>query len=171
MATGMRKLLLLTHVVTSVGMMGAVAGFLALAFVGLQGSGRIADVYVAMAVITKFLIVPLALASLVIGTVQALSTPWGLFRHYWVMVKLFITMVVLVVLLLQVPSIEAIATVDPASAARTEWARTRFSMVLHASGGLAALLAAAILSVFKPGGLTRYGWNRRVSERGGSLDV
>lgn len=162
-----RKLLLLMHVVTSVGMMGAVAAFLVLAVIGLENSAQTL-VYGAMASITTVLILPLALASLLIGTIQALATPWGLFQHYWVVIKLALTLVVLVVLLMQLPSIEAIASAEPAIAASAEWARTRFSMVLHASGGLAVLLTAAVLSVLKPKGLTRYGWNRRASQRGGS---
>lgn len=32
----------------------------------------------------------MSLASLLIGIVQALGTEWGLFRHYWVLMKLLI---------------------------------------------------------------------------------
>ena len=38
--------------------------------------------YLAMDLIGWFVIVPLSLASLLTGLVQALGTTWGLFRHY-----------------------------------------------------------------------------------------
>ncbi len=39
------------------------------------------------------------------------------------------------------------------------------SPVLHAAAGLVLLLAAAALSVYKPRGLTRYGWRRQQEQR------
>lgn len=160
---GTRKLLLLIHILTSVGMMGSVAGFLVLAIIGLNDPARGPAVYPAMDLLTRMLIVPLAVTSLSVGTFQALMTPWGLFQHYWVVIKLVLTIIVLLVLLIQVPNINLLAGVDPATMASPEWARTRFSMVLHAAGGMAVLLVALVLSVYKPKGLTRYGWNRRAS--------
>lgn len=160
---GVRKLLLLTHILTSVGMMGSVAGFLVLAIVGLNQPSQGPAVYPAMNVLTQALIAPLAVTSLLIGTVQALVTPWGLLRHYWVVIKLALTTIVLVVLLMQVPNVTLLAELDPVTMASAEWARTRLSMVLHASGGTVVLLVAMILSVYKPKGLTRFGWNRRAS--------
>lgn len=44
-----------------------------------------------MDVVTWWVIVPLTLASLVTGVLQALGTPWGLLRHYWVAAKLVLT--------------------------------------------------------------------------------
>jgi hypothetical protein len=38
--------------------------------------------YLAMDLTSRFVIVPLARASLLTGLAQALGTPWGLFRHY-----------------------------------------------------------------------------------------
>lgn len=161
---GMRKLLLLIHILTSVGMLGSVAGFLVLAIVGLNDPAQGPAVYPAMNLLTQTLIVPLAVTSLVVGTVQALLTPWGLFHHYWVVIKLALTIIVLIVLLMQVPNITLLAGLDSTTMASPEWARTRVSMVLHASGGTAVLLFALVLSVYKPKGLTRYGWNSRTSE-------
>ena len=51
----------------------------------------------------NFVIVPLAIASLLTGVVQALATPWGLFRHYWVVIKLFLTVFATLVLLASPP--------------------------------------------------------------------
>lgn len=37
----------------------------------------------------------------------------------------------------------------------------RISVLIHAAGGLLALLWAALLGVYKPPGLTPHGWRRR----------
>ena len=34
-----------------------------------------------------------AVAALLTGVVQSLGTSWGLFRHYWVVIKLIITII------------------------------------------------------------------------------
>ncbi|MGE3717992.1 MAG: hypothetical protein AB7G07_06310 [Bauldia sp.] len=112
--------------------------------------------YMAMRVLTWGVVVPLAALSLVIGVVQSVVTPWGLFRHYWIIVKLALTIFALAVLLLQTSTIDALAV-----AARTgnlaNFVGGRLSMVLHGSGGLLVLLFATVLSIYKPRGMTAYG--------------
>ncbi len=56
--------------------------------------------YLVMELIGWFVLVPLSLASLLTGLVQALGTKWGLFRHYWVLFKLLITVLATIVLLM-----------------------------------------------------------------------
>ena len=160
---GSRKILLLTHILTSVGMMGAISCFFALAWLGLVDVGAGPAVYPAMNIITQALIVPLALASLVIGTLQALVTQWVLMRHYWVLLKLVLTLIVVAILLMQTANISLLGTLPADGLARPEWATTRFSMVLHAGGGFVVLALTLILSVYKPKGLTPYGWRHRAS--------
>ncbi len=143
--------------------MGAVGVFLALAVVGLT-SGDQATVrgsYVAMDAATQYVIVPLALASLATGIVQSLGTTWGLFRHYWVLVKLVVSTVATVVLLLQVTTIDRLA--DAAARgplARDELRPDRTSMVVHAGIGLLVLAVPMVLSIFKPRGVTPFGRNK-----------
>jgi hypothetical protein len=48
---------------------------------------------------TWIVIVPLSLAALLTGVVQSLGTPWGLFRHRWIVAKLALTVVATVLLL------------------------------------------------------------------------
>jgi len=156
----LRRLLLTAHIAVSVGTMGAVAGFLALATVGTatRDGALAAAVYPAMRLVTWAVIVPLVVASLLTGIVQALGTRWGLFRHYWVLIKLALTVLVAVVLLLQLSAIDYLA--DAASRGLlngSAFASIRASLVVHATGGLVVLLAATLLSVYKPPGLTRYG--------------
>jgi hypothetical protein len=97
----MRKLALTAHVTFSVGWLGAVVGFLALAIAGLTSSNEqmVRSAYVSMDLIGWRVIVPLCLASLLTGLVQALGTPWGLFRHYWVLLKFAATAVLTILLM------------------------------------------------------------------------
>lgn len=153
-----RKLVLLLHITTSVGFMGGVAGFLALAVAGLtSGTSPVAlAVYPAMHIVTWDVIVPLAVASVVIGVIQSLGTPWGLFRYYWVIIKLALSLVALGVLMLQTQTVDMLATMA-LGGDLDGMMGAQFSMVLHGTGGLLVLLAANVLSVYKPRGVTRYG--------------
>lgn len=45
-------------------------------------------------------IVPLSFASLATGLVQSLGTTWGLFRHWWVLVTLVMTVLASAILLM-----------------------------------------------------------------------
>lgn len=156
----LRKVVLFAHVTSSVGWLGAVVAFLALAVAGLVGPdpGAVRAAYIAMELIAWAVLVPFSVASLVTGLVQAMGTAWGLVRHYWVLVKLLITVVATVVLLTYVPTLGALAriAVDPG---RDELLRSP-SPVLHAGAALVLLLLATVLSVVKPAGRTGFG--RRV---------
>jgi hypothetical protein len=106
-----------------------------------------------------FVIVPLALASVLIGVVNALGTPWGLFRHYWVLVKFLLTVFATIILLLHMPTVSYFAGV----AAETDSANLAGlgGDLFHAGGGLLVLLLTTILAVYKPRGMTRYGWRKQ----------
>src|SRR5262245_2490379 len=96
----LRKLALIAHVATSVGSLGAVAAFLALALAGLASddAGIWRAVYVSMELATWFVILPVIAASLLTGLISSLGTSWGLVRQYWVVVKLILTVFATVVL-------------------------------------------------------------------------
>ena len=160
MTPNARKLALATHVATSVGSLGAVAAFLALALSGLAShdAGIQHAVYPAMELITWFVIVPVIVASLLSGIVSSLGTPWGLFRHYWVLVKLLLTVFALVVLLVQLRPIRMAAAA--ATGTGGDLGTLKIQLVVHAAGGLLVLLVATALSVYKPRGMTRYGVRR-----------
>jgi hypothetical protein len=113
--------------------------------------------YLAMDVLVRSVIVPLALVSVAVGVVNALGTPWGLFRHYWVLVKLVLTVLATTVLLLEAPTVAALARAAVTSADP----RALPGSLPHSVGGLAVLLVTAALSVYKPRGLTRYGWRKQ----------
>jgi hypothetical protein len=157
-ALRLRKFALTAHVVSSVGWLGAIVVFLALAVVGLtsEDAQLVRAVYLAAEPITWFVIIPFALASLVTGMVQSLATAWGLFRHYWILFKLLISVVATVVLLLYTETVGFFA--DLAADSSTELGQLRApTFVLHSGAALLLLLAATVLAVYKPRGMTSYG--------------
>lgn len=160
----LRKVVLTTHVTTSVGWLGAVVAYIALdvATVTSQDVETVRGAYIGMELTVRYAIVPLALASVLIGTVNALGTPWGLFRHYWVLVKLLLTVVATIVLLKEVQSVSYLADLATSTSADP---RRLSNTLVHSGGGLLILLVTVILSVFKPRGLTRYGWRKQQQQR------
>jgi hypothetical protein len=166
MPVPLRKAVLTLHVTTSVGWLGAVLAYLALDVATVVGEdpATVRGSYVAMEVIVGWAIVPLAFASVLIAIINALGTSWGLVRHYWVLVKLVLTVAATLMLLLEVPTVRTLADLavsnpDPRALSNT---------LVHSGGGLLVLLTTVILSVFKPKGLTRYGWRKQQRQRGGA---
>ena len=158
------KFALTAHITSSVGWLGAVAGFLALAVAGLtsQDAQMVRAVCLAMELTGWFVIVPMSVASLLTGLVQSLGTTWGLFRHYWVLVKLLITIVATVLLLVHMQPVGHLArVVAETTLASGELAGLRLQLVADAGAALLALLVATALSVYKPRGLTPYGWRKQ----------
>jgi hypothetical protein len=163
MTPGLRKATLTAHVVTSVGWFGAVAVFLALAIAGLTShdAQMVRADYLVMESIAWFIIVPLCLASVLTGLVSSLGTTLGLFRHYWVLIKLLMTIPATIVLFVHMKPISVVthvATERPLSSADLG---LQIQMVAAAGAALLVLLAAATVSVYKPRGLTRYGWRKQ----------
>lgn len=155
-----RRFALAVHIVSSVGWIGALSAFLVLAVAGLAAADveTMRAAYVSMDLTTKFAIVPLAGAALGSGMLQALVTPWGLVRHYWVAFKLLIVLAATFTLVNETGRIAYLASV---AADRTvlspDLRGLRFSLLAHAIGGLAVLLWAAALAVYKPRGITPFG--------------
>ena len=162
MTPRVRKFALTAHVISSVGWLGAIVAFLALAIVGLTSDDAqlVRAVYLTAEPLTWFVIVPAALASLVTGIVQSLVTTWGLFRHYWVVFKLVITVVATFVLLLYTETVGVLAGVAAEPSADLRDLRSP-TFVLHAGAATLLLLAATALAVYKPRGMTRYGWRKQ----------
>lgn len=163
-----RKLVLTAHVTCSVAWLGAVGSFLALALVGLASHDeeRARAVYVAMDVVAWSTILPLSLASPATGITQSLATRWGLFRHYWVVIKLFMTIPSCLFLLLHMRPIGHIARMAAeGTLASGDLHPLRLKLAVNAGAAIAVLIVAAALSIFKPRGLTRYGQRREREER------
>lgn len=168
MTPWVRKFALTAHVTSSVGWLGAVAGFLALAIAGLtsRDAQTVRATYLSMQLVGWCVIVPLSLASPITGLVQSLGTPWGLFRHYWVLVKFLITIPATVLLLVHMRPIGHLArVVAETTLSHGSLAGMRIQLVADAGAALLALLVATILSVYKPRGMTRYGWRKQLEQR------
>src|SRR5437868_4007329 len=120
MTPGVRKFVLTVHLTCSIGWIGAVVAYLALGIAAVTSSDAqtVRAAWTAMEVTGWWAIVPLAVTALLTGLVISLGTQWGLFRHYWVLISLALTIVSTVVLVLHMPTLSAMAklarTVDDA---------------------------------------------------------
>ncbi len=157
MTPKLTRMMLSAHVATSVGCIGAVAAYLILSIVGLNGiepaNARI--IYGAMELIGWYVVTPLCIAALVTGLIQSFTTKWGLFRYYWIVAKLVLTIFTIAVLL---------RTLDHASQTLAmsvlhvdHLLELRPHLIVHASAGLAVLTAITALSIYKPWGMTPFG--------------
>jgi hypothetical protein len=161
----LRKFALAGHLAFSVGWVGTVVAYLALgvAAVTSQDAQTVRAAWIAMELIGWYVIVPLALASLLSGLVMALGTKWGLFRHYWVLFSLVLTILATVVLLLHMPDVSVLA--DVAREAEGAGLDGLGGDLLHPGLGLVVLLVIQVLNVYKPRGMTPYGWRKQQEER------
>ena len=165
MPSAVRKLVLTAHIAISVGWLGAVASFLVLSIAGLfsQDAETVRGVYLAMNLIGLFVLIPLSLACLTTGLVQALASQWGLLRHYWIVAKFLVT--ILAAALLQLHQYSAVGlaakrVLGPAAGTLPSAGRVGTQLVVDASLAVLALLTATTLAVYKPRGLTIYGWRK-----------
>jgi hypothetical protein len=168
-----RKAFLVTHVCASVGWLGAVVAFLGLAIASVASDDieLVRAAALTVETLAWWVLLPLSALSLITGLIQSLGTHWGLFRHYWVTVKLVINLVSTVVLLLYTGTVSHYADVA-ADATVTDIDLMRSnSAVIHAAAALVLLVIATILSVYKPTGLTRRGQRRQRAEGEASTAV
>ena len=161
-----RRFLLTAHVTLSVGWIGAVCVFLALAGIGLtsQSPNTVRGAYLVMERAAWLALVPFAFASLLSGVVVSLTTPWGLFRHYWVVFKLLITAFATVVLMIYMETFRHMADAAGDPTARLETIRNP-SPLVHAVLALLILLVATVLAIYKPQAVTPYGRRKQNEER------
>ena len=167
MSPRLRRLTFTTHITTSLGWVGAVIVFLALAVIALTSPDErtVRGAYLVMAPAAWFVLVPLAHASLLSGIALSLGTTWGLFRYYWVVLKLLITLFATVILLIYMGTFKQMAGVAADPMVELDLVRNP-SPVVHAILALILLLVAAVLGVYKPFGLTAYGQRTSVAAGG-----
>lgn len=173
MTPGIRKFMLTAHVTCSVSWFGAVAVFLALAVAGLtrEDAQMIRAAYLAADLTSWFVIVPLSFASLLTGIIQSLGTSWGLFRHYWVLIKLLLTFFATVILLVHTQPISYLAQIaSETTLSSADLSELRIQLIVDAGAALLVLLVATALSVYKPRGVTPYGWRTQRIERAAISD-
>jgi hypothetical protein len=163
----LRKLVLTVHVTLSVGWIGALAAYIALDITATSARDpqMLRAAYLAMEPIALYVIVPLALATLLTGLVMALGTRWGLFRHWWVLISFVLTILATVVLLTQLGTIRHFAGVAADPSASGHQLSALGGTLIHSVGGMLVLLVVLVLNTYKPKGITRYGWRKQQEER------
>src|ERR687898_3560062 len=163
----LRKGALAAHIALAVGWIGAVAGYMALdvAAATSQDAQTLRACYLAMELIAWYVIVPLALASLLTGLVMSLGTKWGLYRHYWVLISLLLTILATVVLLVETQTSSYFADIAADPTTSSDNLRALGSTLVHSVGGTMVLLVIVVLNMYKPRGMTRYGWRKQNEQR------
>ncbi len=161
----LRKLALVVHLACSVGWIGGVVVYLALGVAAAtsQDAATVRGAWIAMELAGWWALVPLAVGTLVTGVALSLGTAWGLFRHYWVLISLALTVLCTAILVLHMPSVGQLTAV--ARTADGVALRSLGGDLPHPTIGLVVLLAVMVLNVYKPRGLTPYGWRKQQAER------
>jgi hypothetical protein len=142
----------------SVGWVGLDGALVALEVTGLGtgDSGKRAGIAAAMGAIVVWVLIPVVVFALASGLALALSTPWGLVRYWWVIVKCGIAGTLAAMgLLLMLPRLQQIIT--------REAEPVRMESLIGRSIALALLLVATGISVIKPWGKTPHGRSARTS--------
>ncbi|MFD5347933.1 DUF2269 domain-containing protein, partial [Streptomyces anulatus] len=90
-----RRGILVAHIAVSVSWLGLTVGLLTLGITAfVSGDPATAEAAIrSMKTFGDWLVVPVALLSLVSGLVLSLGTPWGLARYRWVWTKFWLTLV------------------------------------------------------------------------------
>lgn len=156
-AAPIRKAVLVVHVIASVALLGELWVLVVLNLTATLTTD--ADLaHFAYRLMNRLIFTggaPLGLTGLATGVVLAVSSPWGLVRHYWVFVKLLLLVAVVVGgILLFTPADLADATQDGIAPVSRQW-----QQVAVVGCGVAMLAAATALSVLKP--RARLPWARR----------
>jgi hypothetical protein len=87
-----------------------------------------------------------------------------LFQHYWILLKLLLTIFATIVLLLHMQPTSHLAGVAAQTALSSGDLRgLRIQLVADAGAALLVLLVATTLAVYKPRGITAYGRNKHVA--------
>lgn len=160
MTPRLSKFVLTSHITFSVGWLGAVAVFLALAITGVTSQNiQIArSAYLSMELSGWYVIVPFCFASLLTGVVLTLGTKWGLIKHYWIVVKLILTIVTSIALLLHMKPISYLSILAASTTlSNNEQPGLRVQLIADAGAALLVLLAITTISVYKPWGRIPYG--------------
>jgi hypothetical protein len=148
-----RKTLLVLHVAGSVGLLGVDGAVLLLGTTATLG-GDPRSLYPAAALLGSALLVPLALTALATGVVLGLLTPWGLFRHWWVVTKLVLTLAgAVLALVVLTPTLDGLA--EAARAGTVIPGGDAWQLVRDAGAASVVLLSTVVLSVAKPFGRLR----------------
>jgi uncharacterized membrane protein len=149
-----RKAVVLVHVVSSVGWLGVSAGFvvLTLALLGTRDAATLRGGYALHELMVSWLARPAALITLFTGLVLSFGTPWSLFRCWWVPTKLVLVVATIVVTIANSPTLLRYTVQHADATGSPEYLSAQRWLVAMAVYHVVMISAAAVLSVFKPGG-------------------
>ena len=152
-----RRLFRTLHVGLSVSWLGLATAMTALAVTGLVTSDAHLrhDVYRIMHVFDLALVIPVVVLAILSGLVMSLGTPWGLIRHWWVLIKFGSAVAIPLVAGVQHLWISGLIS-RTAAGATSGGTGVRLLVCFLAYD--VTLWTATALSVYKPGGRTP--WSR-----------
>jgi hypothetical protein len=109
-----------------------------------------------------FVIVPFAFVSLGSGIVSSLGTKWGLFRHYWVLLKLVVTTGATFLLLVHTQAIDDLSGIAAKTIILGAYPYgMQLKMVVTSAATVVVLIMLTGLAVYKPRGMTPYGQHKQ----------
>jgi hypothetical protein len=146
-----RNAVLTAHIMMSVGLLGDVAGFLAVAIRASSTTDQGSALHL-IQVLSMFSVlfgIPLSVGAILTGITLGIGSKWGIFRYPWVVTKLLLIVSVMVV---------GGVIIGPAlDTMRHGGGDTTAQLIAAASYDVVALAIATGLSVFKPGRSFRAG--------------
>lgn len=163
---GVRKTVMVIHIIASVALLGEVWTLVTLnLYSTLAADAELAHAaYRLMEVLVFAGGIPLSMTALVTGVTLALGSHWGLARHYWVFGKLLLLVAVICLgMFLFQPGVVATAIEQGARPDGEQW---RQASVVATQ--LLMLVTATTLSVFKPKGRIGW-WSRQADNRSGLM--
>jgi hypothetical protein len=165
MSPPVRQFALFIHLTCSVGWIGAVLAYLGLGVsaVSSESAATVRGAWIAMEVVGWYVLVPLAVGSWLTGLVMAIGTKWGLFRHWWVLLAFVLTTLAAAVLVTHMPDVSSVA--ESVRTAGDAEVKGYGGDLFHAVLALGLLLSIQVLNLYKPPGMTRYGWRKSNEER------
>jgi hypothetical protein len=167
----LRRLVLVVHVIVSVGALGLYLGLLTLAITGLTTNDpeTLRTAYRAMGIFADVLIIPISLAILITGLTLALGSQWGLLRHYWVLTKLLLTLGLATASIfgLRARIAEAVGNLPAVGVPASDVGMVGVWLVVLLPIALGVYATTTVLSIYKPWGLTRRGRRARQAASSG----
>lgn len=159
-----RRAVLVVHVTASASWLGLTLGLLALGTTAVTtGSAPTVEASVrAMKLFADWLLLPVALLTLLSGLVLSLGTAWGLARHRWVCTKFWLTLATTTATVFALrPGVNSAVTAVAAGGPLPDAGDVLFGPVVS----LSAYVFMTVISVLKPWGLTRRGRRLRTPAR------
>ncbi|MFY7667507.1 MAG: hypothetical protein ACOVQG_02110 [Crocinitomicaceae bacterium] len=149
------KFFLISHITFSIGWLGAIAVFIVLAVKGFNTSDKqiAQSTIMALEVSAWYVILPFCIASLITGLIQASITQWGLFKYYWIVVKLILTLAMTILLILHLQPISSLAnSANNHTPESLNDSKTLLDLITKAGLAILALVAITTISIYKPWG-------------------